>query len=255
MKTINLLTTSYIAPAVRMCELIECLERNLENRYIHNVHIAVEDPEEVYHKDAPEKLKKMLAHPKITVSHFGHRVTYRELFLYANQNLSGQIVMVSNADIWFEQSISHLLKAPLEGVLVCLSRDDRSNVAQRASVSQDTWIFLAPIKTFDCDWFLGPRGSDNKLAYAASKAGLKLINPCLAIRAVHVHRSNYRVGATTKKLPGPYLGVPRCALSELINSVDGTSSLEAKQEGPQGAFPKSKPESTKPSVKPKGPFG
>lgn len=258
---IILLTTSYIAPSNRLKELVESLSKNVANKFISEIHIAVEEPKDVYKKalDGPlSGLKRLLDNAKVRTFNVGGRTTYRVLFDYANKHLAGKIVMVSNSDIWFDETVNNLKSVDFDNLFICLSRQDRLYVAKNPTMpycSQDTWIFRTPIRGFSCDWFLGPRGSDNKLAFEAGKAGFRLLNPCYGIRSHHLHASNYRVGATVETVPGPYAHVAPCGLPELVKGKGNGLIIRNRPDGPQSAFSGTKKEtSRKLDIKPKGPW-
>eukprot|EP00697_Spironema_sp_BW2_P001966 gnl/Spiro4/12637_TR6682_c0_g2_i1.p3 gnl/Spiro4/12637_TR6682_c0_g2~~gnl/Spiro4/12637_TR6682_c0_g2_i1.p3 ORF type:complete len:109 (+),score=0.73 gnl/Spiro4/12637_TR6682_c0_g2_i1:617-943(+) len=103
----------------------------------------------------------------------------------------------------------------MRGKAYCLSRHDVTAdgslvfPANIAPISQDSWIFLAPLPFVDCDFQLGKPGCDNRIAFEFQRAGLRVSNPCLSIVCKHLHASairNYVHGADT--IIGQYLPVP-----------------------------------------------
>ena len=205
-----LVVTSYLPPMERLAELVTCLEAHIGNPHIAETHLIVEEEEEKYtdylNRPNPilQRLKAALAHPTVKGVNVGHRTTYKDLFGYANKHLVGRTVILTNADIWYDGTLSNLVGVDLEGIFLAISRSERSGQNPTAcSHSQDTWIFKAPIKEFPCDWPLGPRGSDNRLVYEADAAGYRVINPCYVIKPHHLHKSQHRVGVTTETLKGP----------------------------------------------------
>src|SRR6266849_2411104 len=179
-----LMTGFYWDPdAVRRGELLDCLRRNAENDWIKEIRVFMEDAV------APEMLTSQAAldSNKIRLIAHGQRATYRDLFDYANQHLAGDTVIIANADIFFDHTLSLLDGYDLSGKLLCLSR---WNVRADGSVSffehpgsQDAWIFKAPIREFRCDFQLGVPACDNCLAWEADQAGLQVINPARSVRA------------------------------------------------------------------------
>src|SRR5437764_554416 len=116
-----LLTGSYNEPDPgRRAELCECLRRNLDKKQIQEVHLFDEDTSE------PRELMAdgYLNLDKVRLIPHGRRLTYRDLFGYANQCLAGCAVIIANADIFFDRSLSHLDSYDLSGKLLCLSRWD-----------------------------------------------------------------------------------------------------------------------------------
>jgi hypothetical protein len=146
----------------------------------------------------------------------GERVTYRALFAYANQELPGRRVIVANADIFFDHTLPRLEDYDLAGWLLCLSRWDVHTDGTWSlfdfEASQDAWIFQAPIRDVSCDFSLGILGCDNRLAWEAEHAGLRLANPSRSVRAYHLHLTGIRRYRSSQRLHGPTRGVPPEAL-------------------------------------------
>ncbi|MEO8380958.1 MAG: FkbM family methyltransferase, partial [Acidobacteriota bacterium] len=199
--------------AQRLGEFLTCIERNAANRSIEEVHVFIEDsvtPEELVARHP------QLASPKIRLVSHGKRVTYRELFAYANRALPGRRVIVANTDIFFDHSLARLDDYRLAGRLLCLSRWDLQGDGSWRLFdfenSQDAWIFETPLPDFDCDFHLGLLGCDNRLAFEAARAGLVLTNPSRSIHAYHLHASGVRRYTESQRLHGPTRGVKPEAL-------------------------------------------
>jgi hypothetical protein len=199
--------------AERLAELAECLRRNLENPHVEAVHVFLEfggDPE------GARAAHASLRHPKAVLVPHGRRVTFRELFAYANECLRGRRVAIANSDIYFDRTLARLAGEGLGGRLLCLSRwdvqPDGSSVFFDNPHSQDAWVFEAPIRPFACDWHLGLPGCDNRLTFEAARAGLDVSNPSRTVRAHHLHTSNVRRYTERQRLPGPVLAVPGTVL-------------------------------------------
>jgi hypothetical protein len=152
----------------------------------------------------------------LPVPHKG-RVTYRELFAYANSRLTGRRVVVANADIYFDRTLARLEGEELSGKLLCLSRwdvhPDGSASFFDHPASQDAWIFEPPIPPFSCDFPLGLPGCDNRLAWEAGQAGLALENPGRSVRALHLHLSGVRRYSERQRLVGATATVPATTLA------------------------------------------
>lgn len=196
------------ASAERLREFLTCIERNAANPKIAAVHVFVEDAIE------PGDLVTQypqLASPKVRLVPHGKRVTYRDLFAYANRELPGRRMIIANADIFFDHTLSLLDHYPLAGRLLCLSRwdfhDDGSWRLFDFDRSQDAWIFQTPIAEIDCDFHLGLLGCDCRLAWEAEHAGLVVSNPSRSIRAYHLHGSGIRRYTDAQRLQGNKRGV------------------------------------------------
>jgi hypothetical protein len=197
-----LLTGLYEDPdSNRRKELFECLRRNIENTCLEEIHLFAED-----------SMSLELRSTKVRVKAHGRRVTYRDLFGYANNRLPGRRVIIANADIFFDDDLTRLTGYDLSGRLLCLSRWDvqagGSPSFFHQPSSQDAWIFETPIREFPCDFHLGVPGCDNRLAWEAERAGLILSNPARSLRAYHLHLSGVRRDSQHHRLAGPMRAVP-----------------------------------------------
>ena len=199
--------------ADRQHEFLTCIERNTNNPAIAEVHVFVEqdiDRAQLV-TDWPQ-----LASPKVRVNITGRRLTYRDLFAYANREAPGRRVVIANADIFFDHTLSRLNDYDLTGCLICLSRCDvRSDGSWQLfefESSQDAWIFDSPIPEFECDFPLGVLGCDNRLAWEAATAGLTLSNPSRSVRAHHLHVTGIRRYTEEQRLHGGTRGVPLVTL-------------------------------------------
>lgn len=172
----------------RRSELLECLKRNVENDQLDEIHLFAEESLGV---DKLLTAYPLLAAAKIGLIAQSRRVTYRDLFAYANDRLPGRRVIIANADIFFDHTLVRIGDDDLSGKLLCLSRwdvqPDGSACFFDHPASQDAWIFQAPIREFLCDFHLGVPGCDNRLAWEAEHAGLVLSNPSRSLRAYHLH--------------------------------------------------------------------
>jgi hypothetical protein len=209
-----LLVGLYLDPDVgRQLEFITCLERNVRNKTIAAIHVFVEqaiDPVRLV-TSYPQ-----LASPKIQLVVTGTRLTYEFLFAYANRELPGRRVVIANADIFFDHTLSRLDDYDLTGCLLCLSRWDvlpnGSWQLFEFESSQDAWVFETPIPEFPADFHLGLLGCDNRLAWEADRAGLVLSNPSRSIRACHLHLTGVRRYTHQQRLYGPTRGVQPVSL-------------------------------------------
>lgn len=184
----------------RMAELVEVLRRTLANERLTEVHVFLEDRLEP--RAIPE-----LSNPKVRLVPLGRRLTFGDLFEYANRQLAGQRVIIANNDIYFDGTLARLDDDyDLGGKLLCLSRwevqADGSIELFDSCSSQDAWIFQAPIRAFAANWHLGLPGCENRLAYEAKAAGLVLENPARSVRALHLHLSQVRHYREKQRLRG-----------------------------------------------------
>ena len=210
------------ASTERLREFLACIERNAANRKIAAVQVFVEDS-----VDPAELATRypQLASSKVRLVSHGRRVTFRDLFDYANRELPGGRVIIANADIFFDHTLARLDDYDLAGRLLCLSRwdlyGDGSWRLYEFESSQDAWIFQPPVPDFDCDFHLGVLGCDNRLAWEAERAGLVLSNPSRSIRAYHLHASGIRRYTAGQRLRGPTRGVQPDHLEPIVRDEGG----------------------------------
>lgn len=197
----------------RMEEYIECLRRNSANPLIAGIRLFLEDP--ICCADAISKYSE-LRHRKIELIEHGQRLTFSQLFSYANCHLSGSRVALANADIFFDDSLALLEGRSLTGKVLCLSRWDENPDGTYSHFdredSQDAWVFEPPLPHIDADFFLGTPGCENRLAFEADRAGLSLSNPSQSLRARHLHRSQIRHYTERQRVTGPVRKVPTSSI-------------------------------------------
>lgn len=154
------------------------------------------------------------------------RLTYDDLFSHAARSFPGEICVVANSDISFDDSLRLAVPLVRENALVTLSRWESEagpvmggHVADEDhgklfSQSQDTWIFVAGgLPRFRTDFQLGILTCETRLAYEAAAAGVTVLNPALSVRSWHHHASNDRTYRLGDSYEGPrYL--PRLTTAE-----------------------------------------
>jgi len=192
----------------RQKEYEKCLRNNLENAYIDKVCLFVEQNFEEYILEVGGDILK---HEKLIIIPHQERITFSFLFNYANENFVGEIVMISNSDIHFNDTIQKLIGFDFENVFIALSRafDVIDNeILEYPPLSwgdsQDTWIFRTPVSINNCNFNLGVRGCDNRIVFEASTAGYRVINPVTVLKTFHIHASMHRTYGIVEPIPGPY---------------------------------------------------
>jgi hypothetical protein len=206
----NLLVGFYNdASPVRTGEFVECVRRNAANPHIDSIIVFIED--QTPPADVRER-SRAWAHPKVQFVEHALRLSFKQLFEYANRHLAGDGVIIANADIYFDETLALLEEESLAGRLLCLSRwDETPDGALRhfdRPDSQDAWIFEPPLPRFASDFFLGKPGCENRLAYEAERAGLAVSNPSRSLRARHLHNSAIRRYTQRDRVNGPLRFVP-----------------------------------------------
>jgi hypothetical protein len=122
---------------------------------------------------------------------------------YINNNFKDIITILSNSDIYFDETLKELVNYDFEKKFLAISRYNNNILYNKAS-SQDTWIFKPKvnINLSDCDFKFDILGCDNRIAYIFMKAGYKVLNPSKTIKTYHLHNSNFRTNKEIKQLKG-----------------------------------------------------
>ncbi len=187
---------------VRQRELELCVTMNLKNIHIDKIYIFLEGKKEDF---------KILNNPKIEIIE-SIRPTYKMFFELANLVVGAEdLSIISNTDIFFDNTLDQININKMNGKCLALSRyhygPTGEIVLHHEKYSQDVWIFKGKIKPIEyCDFHMGIRGCDNRIAYEIHKAGYLMKNPALSIRTIHYHISESR-NYDLRAIPKPYLPV------------------------------------------------
>lgn len=212
----------------RIQEYISCLERNREHNRIEHIHVIYDTSKDTGTTPILDYLKRdyiensnlkqnNLGHDNlnqahITISYVQGRVTYDYCFSLANNLYPNHRIILSNADIYFNETLELLNTYDLSTTFFALTRWNALNFEKNAPLeifkqykkdgtfwpeasitSQDVWIFNAPIRPFEeKDIMMGTMQCDSRIAYQAHKSGLQVLNPCLSIQCCHLHLSEIR---------------------------------------------------------------
>jgi hypothetical protein len=214
----NLICQYFIIPnEERQSEINECLEKNCKNVYIKKIYLLTEK----------KYVSNILNHPKVEQIVIGRRLRFSDAFNFANERLYGELCIISNADIFFDQSLCKLKDYDLYSFFVALSRwnvfkdgreqliigepkYDLDNIQIEydeaggflAWSSQDCWIFRSPLKSSlldKTDFELGRPNCDSYLAFLIKMSYYNLINPCEEVIARHLHNGNYGISRSNTK--------------------------------------------------------
>lgn len=187
---------------VRQRELEVCIVMNLKNIHIDKIYVFLEGKKEDF---------KILNDPKIEVIE-SIRPTYRMFFDTANKVVGPEdISIISNTDIFFDDTLTQIRSEKMNGKCLALSRyhynPNGDIILHNEKFSQDVWIFKGKIRPIEyCDFHMGIRGCDNRIAYEIHKAGYLMKNPAYSIRTIHYHISESR-NYDLRAIPKPYLPV------------------------------------------------
>lgn len=185
-------------------EYLFCLKKNLQNKFIDKIFILTDDVIPI-------------EDPKIILISFIGRPTFNNFFSLINRTVNSKLIsIISNLDIYFDDSIRILSSMNLNRRAFCLTRyniinEKHDHVFFRRADSQDVWILKGEIRNIEGDFQLGVRGCDNRIAFELRKAGYHVLNPSLTIKSFHYHLSGYRNESYNKIIiPPPYLKVRPC---------------------------------------------
>jgi hypothetical protein len=213
--------------SIRRAELFECLRRNVENDYLDEIHLFLEGQINLQELALTNAL---FGSSKLRLIPWNDRLKFCDLFAYSNHHLTSSLVVIANADIYFDQTLIYLDDYDLVGGLLCLSRwnvqADGSSIHFAHPGSQDAWIFQTPLPEFFCDFSLGVPACDNRLAWEAEQAGLRISNPSSSIRAHHLHLSQIRHYTESQRLNGQTKSIPPALLDIHHSPRAGTEFAE-----------------------------
>lgn len=171
----------------RKQELVECLINNSQNGFIDEIIVLIEPDASI-----------PIQHEKIRYIQ-SQRPTFKKFFDTVNDLVSSNdISIISNSDIFFDETVQHLLKLRM---LDCFAvsrwevdeNKQKGDLVQRRGDSQDFLVFKGKIKPIEfCDFPLGKLGCDNRICYEIKQAGYNIYNPALTIKGWHLHSSNVR---------------------------------------------------------------
>ena len=136
-----------------------------------------------------------LSHAKVEVIFISERPKLSLFFDYANEHLVGHFVIVSNADVYFDQHTPvNRIREIKPNCLWALCRyvpDGQISYKWKLQGrgewgSYDSYIFQAPLRKFNCDTYIGTRQSDSLLVNNAIEASIKVSSPCLSLVIKHL---------------------------------------------------------------------
>lgn len=216
-------------------ELRYCLDRNLDSGIFAKIVLMIDD-ETIPHRNHPDLLSVRLA----------HRPRYQDWLTLSGQHCPGQIAILANSDIHFDDSVAGLVRLfdKDRKAFVALSRFDRKAGQlvphPNPHWSQDVWALIPEAKVSErlvrrTDIPLGVPRCDNRIAYVFATEGYTVYNPFPFIRSIHVHETQIRyysktgdrslIGGMAMVNPGSALDRP----ADLIIELWSESSAQIKE--------------------------
>lgn len=184
----------------RVNEYTKCLEINRYHPSIEKIHVIYDTSKDMIDND--NRILTYSTLRSIPITYSDKRPTYGFCFEVANRYYPNRRVIVANADIYFNETLTLLEEYDLTNKFLALTRWDVrpdgvlvpfAPGGVPITVSQDVWIFETPLHQFGRDDIeLGILGCDTRIAYWAQKSGLTVVNPCLTIQCCHLHNSRVR---------------------------------------------------------------
>ncbi|MEO0794564.1 MAG: hypothetical protein AAFX93_05365 [Verrucomicrobiota bacterium] len=199
---IRLFSTAYITSNnKRTAEMRLCLERNLALSAIDEVCLLVEGNPALPDTDPKLKTRPIDQRPLLDDYVSWAREIHRE----------GDITLIANADIYFEESIALASQELSENQAWALARwDDCANGDTKLfyrNDSQDAWAFASIPENLETNFPLGVPRCDNRLLFEMQACGLTVFNPGLSIKCHHLHDGvarDYSVANDSGFVPEPY---------------------------------------------------
>lgn len=175
-----------------------CAIKNIYNNSINEMVIFFEN-----YKDSLISLRQFnhLSRNKIKIINTNSFSDFSVLFDYANKNYKNEIVIIANADIYFDETLAKVDDVKLErDILLFLTRYifDYGDIRLQNPGSFDSYIFRSPIKSFYHGIKQGIMGCDSYLLQRAIESGIKVFNPALSIKSYHHHFSGIGSGDANK---------------------------------------------------------
>ena len=183
--------------SLRYTEIHKCLEINLKNKYIKTIifFYEVSNEEEILFEDYIDPKIKII--PVITSKI--RDISFNRLVRYANENLINELCIISNNDIYFDDTLTELTQLNFykNNYFISLTRknhdrylDNNKKLWKPHSASQDSWIFVSPIKLMKQEINLGWIQCDNIISASYDSFGYQVINPHYSINTWHLHMYN-----------------------------------------------------------------
>lgn len=202
---LHLIVQLWVPPVARRWrELCRALRRNAENPFVSKIHVLMESDAVA---DAWSKWPADLV-GKLVCTSESERLTFRRFRDIALKVVPADgFVAFMNADIYFDGTIRELWSADMKRTCLALLRYEATMEGDDADAklfgprddSQDAWIFrVADLAAEeDASWsplnfMVGRAGCDNAFAGELVRRKWRVANPCMTIRALHIHESAHR---------------------------------------------------------------
>lgn len=202
----------------RQKELDKCLLKNYENKNINKIYLL---NNELY--DLNYKGNKII---QIIISkEKNYILKYNDAIEFINNNLKNKICILSNSDIYFDETLSKINNYNIKDNLFALLRydeeeDGSKKIFTRHNIprddSQDCWIFKSPLNVdiTKLNFSFRTLGCDSIFSTIVQDANINVSNPCYDIIITHIHKTDYRTYNADDRIHGKYCLIPPCHLNE-----------------------------------------
>ena len=208
-----ILITSYYTTLnkERQDEIDKCLIINNNNKFIEKIYLL---GNEYFDLSFIENKQKDKIEQIIISNEKKYRLRYDDCIKFINNKLKNKICILSNSDIYFDETLSLINKERMENKLYALLRydeiDNNKIIFTRFNLprndSQDCWIFKSPLNVNidKLNFEFGTLGCDSILAGILYDNNINISNPSLDIITTHVHLTEYRTYTVDNRLYGKY---------------------------------------------------
>ena len=173
---------------LRNLEFKYCFVKNINNRFIDEIIVFFEN----YDDSLPTLVEfDYMQDDKVKIIGVDSFPDYSVLFDYANDNFKGEIVIIANADIYYDETLAKVNSLNFrDNMLLFLTRSRKGPdfpIQLQNPGSFDSFIFKSPIQPFYKDVMMGLLGCDSYLLQKANEAGMEVYNPALSVMSYHHH--------------------------------------------------------------------
>jgi hypothetical protein len=227
-----ILITSFYVPnnESREKEINKCLKKNYENPYIEKIILLNDRIYELPIKEITDSSKKIKQVIINNLSNYKLRFDDAIKFINNSEECIGKLCLLSNSDIYFDETLLKIDNTTLSNNVFALLRYDEdesgnltlySENGEPRKNSQDCWIFKSPLKVDirRLDFEFGTLGCDNAFANIIYTSGIYISNPCYSIKSIHVHCSDYRTYNNHSWICRDYCYVVPCNLREMPDII------------------------------------
>lgn len=198
----------------RQKEINQCLINNVKNDFVKKIYLFNDKYYDLdFVNDINNKIIQVIIEPVLL-----GRYSYKQLINFSNIYLENEICIMANSDIFFDNTLKHLINYNFKNKFIALTRYeyDTKILYKGGKSSQDTWIFKSPYlgNTNELDFCFGIPGCDNSLTYFIYKNNYLVYNPSLTIKTWHVHKSNIRTYSNNNRIYNYYLYIEPSKLYE-----------------------------------------